>query len=67
MTDRNSKGSEAEPRNALENAAANLMENLGEDIPDGSSSQDHSDPRTMGYSNFAEGLNGSNEGFKAQH
>ena len=67
MTDTNSNDSRTEPKNAIENAAENLMQNLGEGVPDGSGSQDHSDPRTRGYSNLAEGLNGSNEGFKPEH
>ena len=51
----------------MENAADNLMQNLGEEVPDGSGSQDQSDPRTEVHSNLAQGLNADNEGFSAEH
>ena len=67
MTDRNAKDPKTEPANAIENAADNMMQNLGEEVPDGSGNQDQSDPRTRVHSNLAEGLNADNENFKAEH
>ncbi|MBD7996376.1 hypothetical protein H9639_13810 [Arthrobacter sp. Sa2CUA1] len=67
MADANAKDPKAEPENAIENAADNFMQNLGEDVPDGSGNQDQSDPRTRVHSNLAEGLNADNENFKAKH
>ena len=67
MEDRNEKDPKTEPSNPIENAADNLMQNLGEQVPDGSGSQDQSDPRTEVHSNLAQGLNADNEGFSADH
>ncbi|MER2134482.1 MAG: hypothetical protein ABS910_07365 [Arthrobacter sp.] len=67
MADTNAKDPKTEPSNAIENAADNLMQNLGEEVPDGSGSQDKSDPRTRVHSNLAEGLNADDENFKAEH
>lgn len=67
MADTNAKDPKSGPTNPIENAADNLMQNLGEEVPDGSGSQDHSDPQTEVHSNLAEGLNADNENFKATH
>ena len=67
MADTNAKDPKAEPSNAIENAADNLMQNLGEEVPDGSGSQDKSDPRTRVHSNLAEGMNADNENYKAEN
>lgn len=67
MADTNAKDPKKEPSNPIENAADNLMQNLGEEVPDGSGSQDHSDPRTEVHSNLAQGLNASNENFTEEH
>ena len=56
----------AESSNPIENTVENLMETSRE-VPDGSGSQDHSDPRTEVHSNLAQGLNSDNENFKAKH
>ena len=57
---------ETESTNPIENTVENLMETSRE-VPDGSGSQDHSDPRTEVHSNLAQGLNSDNENFKAKH
>ncbi|UPO76865.1 hypothetical protein [Arthrobacter sp. Helios] len=67
MADTNAKDPKPEPSNAIENAADNFMQDLGEDVPDGSGGEDKSDPRTRVHSNLAEGLNADNENFKAKH
>ncbi len=56
----------AESSNPIENTVENLMQ-TSEEVPDGSGSQDHSDPRTEVHSNLAQGLNSNNENFKAKH
>ncbi|MCC3274109.1 hypothetical protein MUK71_00365 [Arthrobacter zhangbolii] len=67
MADTNAKDPGPEPTNPIENAADNLMQNLGEEVPDGSGSQDRSDPRTEVHSNLAQGLNADNSNFTAKH
>ena len=56
----------AESSNPIENTVENLMQ-TSEEVPDGSGSQDHSDPRTEVHSNLAQGLNSDNENFKDKH
>lgn len=67
MADTNANDPKSEPSNPIEQAADNLMQNLGEEVPDGSGSQDKSDPRTRVHSNLAQGLNADDENFKAEH
>ena len=65
MADANATDPKSESKNPIENAAENLMENAADEVPDGSGSQDHSDPRTEVHSNLAQGLNASKDGLKA--
>ncbi|MCC3275813.1 MULTISPECIES: hypothetical protein [unclassified Arthrobacter] len=66
MTDPKAGDPKNESANPIENAVENLMSTSAE-VPDGSGSQDHSDPRTEVHSNLAQGLNSDNENFKAKH
>ena len=62
----NAHDPKADSSNPIEKTVENLMQ-TSEEVPDGSGSQDHSDPRTEVHSNLAQGLNSDNESFKARH
>ncbi|MCQ1948452.1 MULTISPECIES: hypothetical protein [Arthrobacter] len=63
MADKNAKDPKTESTNPIENAVENLM-STSKEVPDGSGSQDHSDPRTEVHSSLAQGLNSDNGNFK---
>ena len=63
MADPKANDPRKDSTNPIENAVENLMD-TSQEVPDGSGSQDHSDPRTEVHSNLAQGLNSDNENFK---